>query len=187
MFHHFLARQSRINACALAWWTHSVFYAFAFPTLVLFQQRLPDRMACSPRKYSAFNQWSPCNVSPHSAPAMWLNACVLAWWTHSAFRAFAFPTPVLYQQRLLDRMAYSFRKYPVFNQWSLCSVSPHFAPTASCKRLCSGLVDTRRLSHLRRFLRLLSSINGWLDRMAYSLRELSIIQPMVTVQYLTTF
>ena len=156
-------------------------------------------MAYALRWYPAFNQWSPCSVSPHSAPAEscrrlcsgpvdaqrllllgsflhrlsstsgcwieWLmpfagirrptnghravfhcilprqgrvNARALARWTHSAFRAYGVPTQALFQQWLLDRMAYALRWYPAFNQWSPCSVSPHSVPAGSCKRPYSG-------------------------------------------------
>ena len=67
-----------------------------------------------------------------------VDACVLARWTHSAFRAYGIPTQALFQQWLLDRMPYALRWYPAFNQWSPCSVSPHSAPAVSCRRPCSG-------------------------------------------------
>ena len=65
-----LTRQGGVNACALARWTHSVFCAFTFPTLVLFHQRLLDRMAYALHWCPAFNQWSPCSVSLLSALAV---------------------------------------------------------------------------------------------------------------------
>ena len=70
VFHRILPQQCCIGAHALARWTHSVFCAFTFPTLVLFHQRLLDRMAYALHWCPAFNQWSPCSVSPHSAPAV---------------------------------------------------------------------------------------------------------------------
>ena len=59
-------------------------------------------------------------------------------------------------------MVYTLRWYPVFNQWSPCSVSLHSDQAVSCRRPCSGPVDAQRLSRLRRFLRWCSSINGYL-------------------------
>ena len=38
--------------------------------------------------YSAFNQWSPYSVSPHSDQAVCVDAHALARWMHSAFRAY---------------------------------------------------------------------------------------------------
>ena len=70
VFHRILTRQCRVDACVLARWMCSVFCAFTFPTLVLFHQRLLDRMAYALHWCPAFNQWSPCSVSPHSAPAV---------------------------------------------------------------------------------------------------------------------
>ena len=61
-------------------------------------------------------------------------------------------------------MVYTLRWYPVFNQWSPCSVSLHSDQAVSCRRPCSGPVDAQRLSRLRRFLRRLSSISGcWIE------------------------
>ncbi len=70
VFHRILARQCRVDAYALARWTHSVFCAFTFPTLVLFHQRLLDRMAYALHWCPAFNRWSPCSVSLHSDQAV---------------------------------------------------------------------------------------------------------------------
>ena len=53
-------------------------------------------------------------------------------------------------------MVYTLRWYPVFNQWSPCSVSLHSDQAVSCRRPCSGPVDAQRLSRLRRFLRWLA-------------------------------
>ena len=93
-----------------------------------------------------------------------IDAHTLARWTHSAFRAYGVPTLAIFHQRLLDRMAYAFRKCSTFNQWLPCSVSPYFDQTESCRRPYSGSVDTQRLSRLRRFLRRLSSISGcWIE------------------------
>ena len=73
-------------------------------------------------------------------------------WTHSAFRAYGVPTQALFQQWLLDRMTYAFHWYPAFNQWSLCSVSPHSVPAVSCRRPCSGPVcRLHRLCSSNRF------------------------------------
>ena len=69
VFDCILPRQNRVDACVLARWMCSVFCAFTFPTLVLFHQRLLDRMAYALHWCPAFNQWSPCSVSLHSAPA----------------------------------------------------------------------------------------------------------------------
>ena len=80
----------------------------------------------------------------------------------SVFCAFTFPTLVLFHQRLLDRMAYAFRKCPPFNQWSPYSVSPHSDQAVSCRRLCSGPVDAQRLSLLGSILHRLSSTSGCL-------------------------
>ena len=78
------------------------------------------------------------------------------------FAPMAFPTLAFFHQRLPDRMPYALRKYPVFNQWSPCSVSLHSAPAESCRRLCSGPVDAQRLSLLGSFLHRLSSTSGCL-------------------------
>ena len=77
------------------------------------------------------------------------------------FAPMAFPTLAFFHQRLPDRMPYALRKYPVFNQWSPCSVSLHSAPAESCRRLCSGPVDAQRLSLLGSFLHRLSSTSGY--------------------------
>ena len=73
-----------------------------------------------------------------------------------------FPTLVLFQQRLLDRMAYAFHWYPAFNQRLSCSVSPHSAPAVLYRCPCPSPMDAQRLSLLRRFLRWLSSTSGCL-------------------------
>ena len=62
VFDCILPRQNRVDACVLARWMCSVFCAFTFPTLVLFHQRLLDRMAYALHWCPAFNQWSPCSV-----------------------------------------------------------------------------------------------------------------------------
>ena len=70
----------------------------------------------------------------------------------ASFVPMAFPTLVLFHQRLLDRMAYAIRWYPAFNQWSPCSVSLHSDPAGSCRCPCSGPVcRLHRLCSSNRF------------------------------------
>ena len=45
VFHRILTSQCRVDACALARWTHSAFRAYGVPTQALFQQRLLNRLA----------------------------------------------------------------------------------------------------------------------------------------------
>ena len=57
---------------------------------------------------------------------------------------------------------YTFIPYtncPAFSQWLPCNAVSHSDPEVWCKRLCSGTVDTQRLSRLRRLLRKLSAIS----------------------------
>ena len=115
-----------------------------------------------------------------------VDAHTLVRWTHSAFRAYGVPTQALFQQWLLDRMAYALRWYPAFNQWSLCSVSPHSVPAGSCRRPYSGSVDAQRLSRLwRSYAGSLPAVVAGSNGLCPSL--VSGIQPMVTVQCFTAF
>ena len=130
---------------------HSAFRTSAFPTLAIFHQRLLDRMAYAFRKCPTFNRWSPCSVSLHSALAVSCRRLYSSTGRRTApFAPMAFPSLAFFHQRLPDRMPYALRKYPVFNQWSPCSVSLHSAPTGSCRRPYSGSVDAQRLSRLWR-------------------------------------
>ena len=79
-----------------------------------------------------------------------------------SFAPTAFPTLALFYQRLLNRMTYALRWYPIFNQWSPYSVSLHSNPAGSYRRPYPSPVDAQRLSRLRRFLRRLSSSSGCL-------------------------
>ena len=92
------------------------------------------------------------------------------------FAPMAFPSLAFFHQRLPDRMPYALRKYPVFNQWSPCSVSLHSAPTGSCRRPYSGSVDAQRLLHLWRFLLWLSSISGC---------RIECLMPFASIRYST--
>ena len=187
VFHRILPQQCCIGAHALARWTHSVFCAFTFPTLVLFHQRLLDRMAYALHWCPPFNQWSLYSVSPHSAPAESCRRLYSSTGRRTApFEPMAFPTLAFFQQWLLDRMAYALRWYPAFNQWSPYSVSPHSVPAESCRRLCSSPVDAQYLSRLWR------SYTGFLPAAVTGSNDLcpsllSGIQPMVTVQCFTAF
>ena len=80
----------------------------------------------------------------------------------ASFAPPAFPTLALFHQRLLNRMAYAFRKCPTFNRWSPCSASLLSALAVSCRHQCPSLVDAQRLSRLRCSLRWLSSGSGCL-------------------------
>ena len=125
--------------------------------------------------FHCFLPWQ-CRVDAHP----------LGRWTHSAFCAFTFPTLALLHQRLLDRMVYTLRWYPVFNQWSPCSVSLHSDQAVSCRRLCSSPVDAQRLSRLwRSYAGSLPAVVAGSNGLCPSL--VSGIQPMVTVQCFTAF
>ena len=63
------------------------------------------------------------------------------------------------------------------------SVSPHFAPTASCKRPCSNPVDTQHLSLLRCFLHGLSSSSGYLKSNGWRLRKFPAIDCQALIGY----
>ena len=103
-----------------------------------------------------------------------------------SFAPTAFSTQALFYQRLLNRMTYALRWYPVFNQGSPYSVSLHSNPAGSYRCPYPSPVDAQRLSRLwRSYPGFLPS--AVLDRMAYALRKLLDIQPTVTVQCFTAF
>ena len=109
------------------------------------------------------NQRPPYNASAHSGPARSYRPPVPSPGGRTAsFAPPAFPTLALFHQRLLNRMAYAFRKCPTFNRWSPCSASLLSALAVSCRHQCPSLVDAQRLSLLGSFLHRLSSTSGYL-------------------------
>ena len=100
-----------------------------------------------------------------------VDACVLARWTHSAFRAYGVPTQAFFHQRLLDRMPYALRWYPAFNQWLPCSVSLHSALAVSCRRLYSSTGRRTAPFAPMAFPTLAFFHQRLLDRMPYALRK----------------
>ena len=93
-----------------------------------------------------------------------VDACALARWTHSAFRAYG----VSHAGSPPSAIAGSNGLHPSLvsdiNQWSPCSVSPHSDPAVLYRCPCPSPMDAQRLSRLRRFLRWLSSISDcWIE------------------------
>ena len=112
MFHCILTRQCRVDARALARWTHSAFRAYGVSTQAFFQQLflIEWLMPFTGVRHSTnghravFHRILPqqCCIGAHA----------LARWTHSVFCAYGVPTLAFFHQRLLDRMPYALRKYP---------------------------------------------------------------------------
>ena len=88
VFHHFLVRKGRVDACILARWTHSVFcalgisYAGSPPSAIAGSNHL-----CFPQiiRHSTNGH---CTVFHHILTRQGcVNTCVLSRWTHNIFRA----------------------------------------------------------------------------------------------------
>ncbi|MFR8230417.1 MAG: hypothetical protein ACLVAH_10810 [Anaeromassilibacillus sp.] len=187
VFDCILPRQNRVDTYALTRWMCSVFCAFTFPTLVLFHQRLLDRMAYALHWCPAFNQWSPCSVSLHSDPVVScrrlcsgpvdaqrlsrlrrflrrlssISDCWIEWFTPFAGIRYSTNGHRTVFHRILTRQ---------------CRVDAHALARWMHSAFCAFTFPTLMLFHQR-----------LLDRMAYALYKLSGTQPMVTVQCFTAF
>ena len=169
VFHHFLVRKGRVDACILARWTHSVFcalgisYAGSPPSAIAGSNHL-----CFPQiiRHSTNGH---CTVFHHILTRQGcVNTCVLSRWTHNIFRAqgIAYETLCCW---LLGSIGCSLPSRCSEQIWYSadcnCAVFDCFsAPAESCRHLCSNPVDAQRLSRLRRFPRRLSSISDcWIE------------------------